>query len=211
MTGIVDEIEAVFEEHGRARYSESVSQLEHALQCAQLAEQEDGRPALIAAALLHDIGHMLHKFGNNPAERGIDDRHEDIGAGWLERYFGTDVSEPVRLHVDAKRYLCAVSPEYNDTLSPASVRSLALQGGPLRGEEISEFASGGYADDAVALRRWDDRAKVRDLKTPGFVHFRPILEAVRGRPVGYLAARSALPRAQADIDPAHGRLRRSGV
>ncbi len=178
MSEIVNEIEAVFETHGTAKYSEAVSQLEHALQCATLAEQENGRPALIAAALLHDIGHMLHKFGKNPAARGIDDRHEDIGAGWLNRHFGSEVSEPVRLHVDAKRYLCAVSPDYHDILSPASVRSLELQGGPLTSDEVRDFERGGYANDAVALRRWDDRAKVRDLETPGFAHFRPILEGL---------------------------------
>ncbi len=175
MSSIVDEIQDLYKGRGRARYSEAVSQLEHALQCAQLAKQEDGRAALIAASLLHDIGHMLHRFGEDPASRGIDDRHEQIGAGWLRRYFGPDVSEPVRLHVEAKRYLCAVSPDYYDLLSPASIRSLELQGGPLSSEEVRAFRSSGYANDAIALRRWDDRAKVPDFTTPDFSQFRPHL------------------------------------
>ena len=176
MSDILDEIETIFEQHGNDRYSEAVSQLAHALQCARLAERESGRPALIAASLLHDIGHMLQKFGRNAAERGIDDRHEDIGAGWLNLHFGPPVSKPVRLHVDAKRYLCAVSPDYLGVLSPASTRSLEQQGGPLAAADVRAFESSGYAEDAVALRRWDDRAKVRDLKTPDLSHFRSYLE-----------------------------------
>jgi gamma-butyrobetaine dioxygenase len=172
---IVDEILDLFRKRGAAAYlGEPVSQQEHALQAAHLAVVEDAPAALVAAALLHDVGHLLGG-DENPAERGIDGRHEDAGHGWLARYFGPDVTEPVRLHVLAKRYLCAVEPQYLSSLSPASVCSLELQGGPLTPEEVYSFEQNPFADGAVRLRRWDDLAKTPALEVPGLVGYAPIL------------------------------------
>src|SRR4051794_31901305 len=138
---IVDEILDLFEKRGSAAYlGESVSQREHALQAAHLAVLEGAPATLVAAALLHDVGHLLSATEDNPAERGVDARHEVSGHAWLARHFGPEVTEPVRLHVMAKRFLCAVHPAYANSLSPASVRSLELQGGPLKPAEVDAFA-----------------------------------------------------------------------
>ena len=154
-----------------------INQRAHALQAGLLAEQAGCAPALITASLLHDIGHMVHDLGQNPAERGIDDRHEDVGDAFLRRYFGPDVTEPVRLHVAAKRYLCAVEPDYFSRLSPDSVLSLGLQGGPMSADEASAFGANPHARDAVQLRRFDEGAKVKGLATPPTEHFAPYIKA----------------------------------
>jgi len=155
----VDRLMELFAARGTDQYGrEAVSQTEHALQAATLAEAEGAAPALVAAAFLHDVGHLLAKV-RSPSE---DDRHEEIGWGYLKSTFGPAVAEPVRLHVPAKRYLCAVEPDYFAILSPGSVRSLELQGGRFTADEASAFRGVAYADDAVRLRRWDDHAK-----TPG--------------------------------------------
>ena len=152
-----------------------VTQREHALQAARLAEA-DGQPdALVAAALLHDIGHLVHELGENPAAEGIDDRHEELGHAWLARHFGPEVTEPVRLHVAAKRYLCATEGDYFARLSPDSVRSLALQGGPMDADEIAAFEALPHHAAALTLRRYDEAAKVPRLETPPVAHFMPIL------------------------------------
>ena len=174
----IDQIFERFERHGGADYgSERVRQLEHALQCAALAETEGAEASLITAAMLHDIGHLLHNLGQSPAARGIDDRHELRGREWLGRWFGEAVTEPVRLHVNAKRYLTATDAGYFATLSPASVRSLELQGGPFSPELAAGFIGLPYAPEAVRLRRWDEGAKVPGKATPGLGHFRRYLEA----------------------------------
>lgn len=175
---VLSRIDALFAERGGGEYhGEAVTQLEHALQAAHMAER-DGRPAeLIAAALLHDVGHLLHTQGEDYVERGVNDRHEDLGARFLARAFGPDVVEPIRLHVPAKRYLCATQPAYLATLSPASVRSLELQGGPMTADEVTAFEALPQSAAAVALREYDDRAKVVGLATPPFAHFRKHLEA----------------------------------
>jgi phosphonate degradation associated HDIG domain protein len=154
-----------------------VSQTEHALQAADLAAQEGASNALVVAALLHDVGHLLHTEGEDVADRGVDARHEEAGEAWLLESFGPDVTEPVRLHVAAKRYLCAVDPDYLATLSPASVRSLELQGGPMTPDEIARFERNPYCGDAVRLRRWDDAAKVPGLGVPGLDTYRDRLAA----------------------------------
>jgi phosphonate degradation associated HDIG domain protein len=175
----VDRILDVFAEKGHGAYfGEAVTESEHALQTAALAETSGARPELVAAALLHDIGHLLHGLGEDFADRGIDDRHEDAGAAWLSRHFGPAVADPVRLHVAAKRYLCEVEPGYWAGLSPASRRSLELQGGPFTPGEVRRFEAEPYYKDAVALRRWDDAAKVPGLAVPGLDHYRPVLNAV---------------------------------
>src|SRR5262245_20302558 len=175
---VVDRILQLFAEKGQGMYfGEAVTETEHALQSAHLAETAGAGNELIAAALLHDIGHLLHGLGEDIAEQGIDGRHEEGGAAWLARYFGPAVAEPVRLHVAAKRYLCAVDPVYHAALSAASRRSLELQGGPFSREEARRFEREPFWEAAVALRRWDDAAKVPGLAVPGLEHYRPCLEA----------------------------------
>jgi [1-hydroxy-2-(trimethylamino)ethyl]phosphonate dioxygenase len=139
-------------------------------------------PADIVAALLHDVGHLLHALGDDCADHGIDDRHEELGVRFLAKHFPPAVTEPVRLHVAAKRYLCAVEPGYFDALSPPSVVSLKLQGGPMSDAEKAEFESHPHFAAAVALRKRDDTAKQVGLVTPPFPHFRPHLEACLVRP-----------------------------
>jgi phosphonate degradation associated HDIG domain protein len=163
-----DEIQALYAQSGTRRYGlQSVSQLEHALQSAALAARQGEDDEMVVASLLHDIGHMVHRLGDAPAERGIDDRHEAIGAKRLVRQFGHGVSEPVRLHVAAKRHLCAVEPGYAALLSPDSVRSLALQGGAMDDEERASFEAEPFWREAVRLRRYDEAAKVAGLEVPG--------------------------------------------
>jgi phosphonate degradation associated HDIG domain protein len=180
MVESLDDLFDVLERAGGAQYGqECVTQLAHALQCAQLAEQNGSTAATVTAALLHDVGHLIHEFGENAALRGIDDRHEHSGAGVLGRWFGSDVTESVRLHVDAKRWLCHAEPAYFDTLSQASVRSLKLQGGIFSLDEADAFLSRPNAAAAIAVRRWDDLAKVEGLATPDLAHYRRIAETVR--------------------------------
>src|SRR4051794_3328971 len=137
---VIDRLFELFREKGHGAYfGEAVTETEHALQCAHLAEQSGAAPALVAAALLHDLGHLLHGLPEDVAERGIDARHEEGGAAWLRGHFGPSVVDPVRLHVAAKRYLCAVEPDYLASLSEASRRSLALQGGPMSAAEVARF------------------------------------------------------------------------
>jgi phosphonate degradation associated HDIG domain protein len=175
---VLKRIEQLFEERGAAAYhGEAVSQTEHALQTAWAAEKAGASAALVTAALLHDLGHLLHGLPEDCAEQGIDDRHEELAVRWLQRHFGADVTEPIRLHVQAKRYLCATDADYLNRLSPASVRSLKLQGDPMSADEAERFRQSPHAAAAIALRRWDDEAKVEGLQTPGLEHFRRYVEA----------------------------------
>ncbi len=171
------EIRAAFARRGAETYGEGVSQLEHALQCALCAERDGAGPALIAATLLHDIGHLIHDLPPDIADQGIDTQHESLGSAWLSRHFGPDVSEPVRLHVAAKRYLATTEPGYFELLSPASVQSLQLQGGTMSTPERARFAAERFAEEAVKLRRWDDEGKVVGMATPGLDHFERYLDA----------------------------------
>ena len=175
---IVDDIIDLFARCGAtAYYGESVSQMEHALQAAELAAQDGALDNLIIAALLHDVGHLLAGEDEDVADRGLDDRHEEAGYTWLAAYFGPDVTEPIRLHVAAKRYLCAVDPGYLTSLSSASRLSLSLQGGPMGVEECIHFKNNPAHYDAIRLRHWDDTAKVPGLKVPGVDHYRERLVA----------------------------------
>lgn len=158
---------------------ERISHRDHALQAGHLAQEAGASPALTVAAFLHDIGHLLHKEGLLPALRGIDDKHEVIGGKQLMAILGPDVAYPIWLHVDAKRWLCATDKAYFGLLSPVSVRSLELQGGPFSEAEAAEFIAKPFAEDAVKLRRWDDQAKVPEMKTPSFDYFRGLVENVR--------------------------------
>lgn len=177
---VLARVARLFAERGSGEYhGEAVTQLEHALQCAALAAADGRAPPVIAAALLHDVGHLLHGHGEDHLARGVNDTHEDLGARLLARAFGPAVTEPVRLHVPAKRYLCAARPGYAGALSPASVRSLELQGGPMGAAERAAFEALPHFAAAVAVREYDDRAKVPGLVTPPLAHFWPHLEACR--------------------------------
>ena len=154
----------------------TINQRQHALQAAWLAEQAGGSDALITACLLHDIGHLVHELGDNPAEAGIDDLHEERGCQFLQAWFGPAVTEPVRLHVAAKRYLCGTEADYFAKLSKDSVLSLSLQGGPMSPEEVTAFEAVPQSAQAVQLRRFDEQAKIRGLETPPVGHFLPFVE-----------------------------------
>lgn len=159
---------------GRAggRYGLSaINQLQHALQAGHLAEARGAAPALVIACLFHDVGHLLGREDDAPADRGIDDRHERSGAKVLARVFGPAVSEPVRLHVAAKRYLCTTDPAYHDRLSPDSVRSLGLQGGLMAADELMDFEREFHGRDALFLRRCDEDAKDPAAHVPGLDHY----------------------------------------
>jgi len=174
----LETIASLLTEKGNGQYGlADVLQVQHALQAAWQAER-DGKPAsLITASLLHDIGHLVHDLGDNPAAEGIDDQHEEVGQQWLTAMFGPEVTEPVRLHVAAKRYLCAAEPDYFAKLSADSVLSLKLQGGPMSPTEMTAFEANAFAQDAVQLRRYDEGAKVKGLETPPVAHFLPYVKA----------------------------------
>jgi [1-hydroxy-2-(trimethylamino)ethyl]phosphonate dioxygenase len=182
---IVDRIFAEFNANGGKLYSgEQVSQLEHALQAAHLAEAAGAPDHLIAAALLHDYGHLLHDLDEDCADQGIDDHHDELAAAALAEHFPAEVVEPIRLHVASKRYLCAVDPAYLDALSPASRLSLSLQGGPFTQAEIGDFDRLPHAADALRIRHWDDLAKIPGLETPPLEHYRAALVASRRTSAG---------------------------
>jgi phosphonate degradation associated HDIG domain protein len=167
---------------GRAYDGEPVTQLEHALQCAARAEAEDSPAALTCAALLHDLGHLLNDQGDTPTLRGVDDLHQYAALPFLRNTFGDDVLEPIRLHVDAKRYLCATRPGYYAALSTDSKRSLALQGGVYAPMEAQAFIAQPHAEDAVRVRLWDDLAKIAGAPTPPLARYVTLLEAARRQP-----------------------------
>ncbi|MCY4592742.1 MAG: HD domain-containing protein [Alphaproteobacteria bacterium] len=178
MSGL-DRIMTILETRGAGQYDdEPVSQLQHALQCAHRAEASGAPARLVVAALLHDIGHLIHGLGDDPAGKGIDDRHERLGERFLSRWFDETVTAPVGLHVDAKRCLCAIDPAYFGTLSAASVRSLELQGGPFGKAEAAAFMDGPHARDAIAVRRWDEQSKDPVAVTPDLEHYRGIIASV---------------------------------
>lgn len=175
---LLETIERLFVERGTERYElnspEGVSQLEHALQCATHAANAGADDELVATALLHDIGHLIY----DPSEFALDsenDYHEARGAAFLAM-LGPAVVEPVRLHVDAKRYLCTIEPRYFDTLSEGSKQSLAFQGGPFSVSDAEAFLARPFAADAVLLRRWDERAKVKGDSTPTLTHYLYVVE-----------------------------------
>jgi phosphonate degradation associated HDIG domain protein len=155
---------------------EPLSQAEHALQAAHLAREASAPAVLVTAALLHDVGHLIHPDPSTVINL-IDRRHEHVGADWLTGLFGPEITEPIRLHVAAKRYLCRLDQFYRGGLSPASIRSLELQGGPLNWAEVHEFEKNPYYRMAVQLRRWDDQAKVPGATVPAVESYREILRS----------------------------------
>jgi phosphonate degradation associated HDIG domain protein len=175
-----DQIAALILRHADERYGEEVTQLDHVLQAGQLAVMAGEADALVVAALLHDIGQFIDGAGTLAETAGRDARHEDLGADFLARWFGPDVTEPVRLHVAAKRYLCATEPGYARALSGASRLSLTLQGGAMTPDECARFERGPWFDDAVRLRRIDDAAKRVGWAVPGLeTHHDRIITAMR--------------------------------
>lgn len=166
------DIERLFRDHGHIAYDgEGVSQLEHALQAAHRAQGDDAPIELVTAALLHDLGHLLNLQGDTPTARGIDDQHQYFAIPFLRPLFRPAVIESIRLHVDAKRALCALEPEYYELLSEDSKRSLTLQGGVFSKEGLQEFLAKPHAQDAIRVRRWDDQAKIPGAVTPPLGHF----------------------------------------
>jgi phosphonate degradation associated HDIG domain protein len=174
----IPEIVQLYATRGAAQYgSEAVSQLEHALQCAALAQGAQAAPELVAASLLHDLGHLLADAPHDNAS-DVDDVHQFLAIPFLRGVFPPAVLEPIRLHVDAKRFLCRATPAYRDTLSPASKHSLELQGGVYTVQEAQRFLERPFARDAVALRRWDDLAKKPGAVTPPLEAFARVMENV---------------------------------
>jgi phosphonate degradation associated HDIG domain protein len=175
----VSDIRSLFEQYGNLAYSgEPVTQLEHALQSGALAQEARVGDELVAAAFLHDLGHLLNRQGDTPTERGIDDLHQYFALPFLRPVLPDAVLEPIRLHVDAKRCLCAIDDKYFRQLSADSVRSLELQGGIFSSEEAEAFLAKPYAEDALHVRKWDDRAKEQNRATPDLDHFMGVVERV---------------------------------
>lgn len=183
----VGRLAAMFASEGAGEYlGEPVTVAQHLLQAAALAAGAGAPPPLVAAALLHDVGQLRgadpladeQELSGRALMAGADNDHGGRGAAWLARWLGRPVTEPVRLHVAAKRYLCAVEPGYLALLSPASAYSLSVQGGPMSAGEAAAFAAAPYAGDAVAVRRWDEAAKDPAADVPGFDAYRPLLEAL---------------------------------
>lgn len=171
---VMNEIRSAFARRGNEGYGEGVSQLEHAIQCAAFAERDGAGDALVAAAYLHDIGHLLHDLPQDIADSGVDTQHESTGSAWLSQFFGPALTEPVRMHVAAKRYLAATEPGYFDLLSDASKLSLKLQGGPMSPEQVHAFEAEPFFADAIRLRRWDEEGKIVGYQGPSPAHFEAI-------------------------------------
>jgi len=168
----ISSIIAILKTKGNQQYGgESVSQLEHALQCATLAKAANQSQEMIVACLLHDLGHLLPGFVEETSDGSVNDCHESRAIPMLQQIFSSAVTESIRLHVEAKRYLCALNSEYWQALSPASQQSLQLQGGVFKPREAEAFINRPFAQQAVQLRQWDDQAKVIGLSTPDLAYF----------------------------------------
>lgn len=180
----VDEVLALLDAWGRERYDEEVTQLDHALQTAAHARAEGADPALVAAALLHDVGHLLVLRAGGAADGDVeaDLAHEARGARWLAPLFPAAVTGPIALHVAAKRYRCAVDPAYHGSLSAGSVRSLVRQGGPMDPDERARFERNPAHLDAVRLRAWDDAGKDLQVTVPELASYRPLLQDLARHP-----------------------------
>jgi phosphonate degradation associated HDIG domain protein len=179
MVSVVEEILRLFAARGASEYfGEAVSVVDHGLQTAHFARAAGAPGPLVLAALLHDIGHLLDEVPADIADWHSDARHEQVGSDWLTPRFGPSVADPVRLHVAAKRYLCATSPGYFTKLSPASVLTLKLQGGAMPADEVAAFEREPYFREAVRVRVWDDRSKVVGLATAPLSDYRDLIESL---------------------------------
>ena len=177
----VDFILRLFADQGAREYmGERVTMSQHMEQTAACAVADGAADNLVIAALLHDIGHFIGEHPIDALENGIDNTHEAVGADYLSRHFPDSVSEPVRLHVAAKRYLCATDPAYFERLSPASVNSLNVQGGPMSDAEVADFEANPFHEDAVRLRRYDDDGKVAGLVINPAESYRATMQALVG-------------------------------
>jgi [1-hydroxy-2-(trimethylamino)ethyl]phosphonate dioxygenase len=169
---VAQEVLALYGARGSGAYfGERVSMTEHGLQAGYFAQIQGAPASLVVAALLHDVGHLLEQVPDEIEDWTSDARHEETGARWLAQRFAPEISEPVRLHVPAKRYLCAVDRAYFARLSPASVHTLKLQGGPMSAAEVAKFEGEPFHREAVRVRHWDDQGKVAGLKTPSLHDF----------------------------------------
>ena len=176
---IVAFIGDIFNRRGAESYlGEQVTMSEHMLQGAQLAEKAGAPDTMVAGALLHDIGHYTNEFPENAQEMGIDALHEEAGAVVLDPFFPSAVTDCIRWHVAAKRYLCATDPGYFARLSDASVHTLNLQGGPMDTDEVKDFAKHPNLEAILQVRIWDDEGKVKNMPTPAFEHYAPLLQRV---------------------------------
>jgi phosphonate degradation associated HDIG domain protein len=171
-------LELLTTQGGASYFGEPVTVLEHCLEAAHFAHEANSPPTLIVAALLHDVGHLLHQENEDVAEQGVDTRHEELADQLLSAHLPASVTEPIRLHVAAKRYLCFADAAYLEALSPSSVLSLSLQGGPMSSDEAAAFLSGPFAQEAIALRHWDDEAKIPALPVPQAHSYLPLLETL---------------------------------
>lgn len=175
--GLLDHLAELFARNDtKPEIDGRLSNSAHMLQTATAAEAAGAPASLVAASLLHDIGHWLRD--DSIDSRSTDDRHESVGAKFLARYFDADVTRPIALHVAAKRYLCAREPDYLAKLSPGSVASLELQGGPMSDSEAARFEANPAHAHAVALRRWDEYGKNPSLEVAGFDHYRSLLRHI---------------------------------
>ena len=180
---VAQEVLAIYDRLGSGAYfGERVSMLEHGLQAAHFARVLGAPDTLVIAALLHDVGHLLEDVPEAIEDWLSDARHEVTGARWLAQRFAPAVSEPVRLHVPAKRYLCATDTHYFAQLSPASVHTLKLQGGPMRAGEIERFETEPYYREAVTVRRCDDQGKVAGLQTPVLRDYTSLIDSLATAP-----------------------------
>jgi phosphonate degradation associated HDIG domain protein len=176
---VAAEVMSLYDRRGAGAYfGERVSMSEHGLQAAHFARVQGAPDNLVIAALLHDVGHLLEAVPDAIEEWVSDAHHEETGAHWLAQRFAADVAEPVRLHVPAKRYLCAVDPHYFAQLSAASVHTLKLQGGPMSPAEVARFEQEPYYREAVRVRHWDDQGKVAGLATPGLREYAGLIDAL---------------------------------
>ena len=178
MHPFIQQLIDLYDAEGHHTYGEGINQIEHAVQCAELAKRQGESAELITAALLHDVGHLMATtdiaFGNY--------KHDSIGAEYLAPHFPAAVTEPIRLHAEAKRYLCAVEKGYLEDLSEASLDSLHHQGGLMNEEEQAEFLKEAFAEDAIKLRRWDDEGKDEELTNKQIAHYLNAMNAALTSP-----------------------------
>ncbi len=175
----IDYLIALFAARGAEEYmGEAVSMAQHMEQSAACAVADGAPASLVAAALLHDVGHFVTDLPIESLEQGVDNHHEEVCANYLEAFFPAAITEPIRLHVAAKRYLCATDADYLRRLSDASINSLMVQGGPMNSAEVETFEANPWHRDAIRLRHYDDDGKVAGLAIKPIAEYRELLESL---------------------------------